>query len=93
LGDQWNNSDRLFTTWNGLPIFPDTLTGWFRDFTRKHNFPPVTFHSLHHPYGMLTLKWHGLIFHQFVRSRMLIFIVIFFDMLYTWADIIYIGGG
>ena len=55
LGDQWNSTDRLFTTWNGLPIFPDTLTGWFRDFTRKHDFPPVTFHSLRHTHATLLI--------------------------------------
>ena len=25
-GDLWNNSNRLFVTWNGSPMHPDTVT-------------------------------------------------------------------
>lgn len=49
LGDQWQETDRLFTMWNGTPIHPDTLTSWFEDFI-KHNpaLPNVHVHSLRH---------------------------------------------
>ena len=56
LGDQWNDTDRLFTQWNGLPIYPDTVTDWFAKFIKKHDFPHVTLHSLRHPYVKLKLK-------------------------------------
>ena len=29
VGDQWQNSRRIFTTWTGAPINPDTVSGWF----------------------------------------------------------------
>ena len=54
-GDQWNETDRLFTQWNGLPIHPDTVTDWFRKFILKNNFPYVTLHSLRHTNATLML--------------------------------------
>ena len=48
MGDRWHNSDRLFTTYEGNPIHPDTITGWFHDFIEKNNLPKVTIHSLRH---------------------------------------------
>ena len=50
LGDQWQDSDRLFTTWNGAPIRPDVITAWFHKFVTKNGLPPVHIHSLRHPY-------------------------------------------
>lgn len=40
LGDQWHECGRLFTTWNGQPIHPDTLSGWFHDFIQRNDLPP-----------------------------------------------------
>jgi integrase len=48
LGDQWFHSDRLFTTFDGHPIHPDSITGWFTDFVKRHGLPKVTVHSLRH---------------------------------------------
>lgn len=48
LGDEWIDTDRLFTQWNGKPIFPDTISGWFSDFVKKNKLPKVTLHSLRH---------------------------------------------
>jgi His/Glu/Gln/Arg/opine family amino acid ABC transporter permease subunit len=28
-GDQWEDHDRLYTSWNGRPAHPDTLPAWF----------------------------------------------------------------
>lgn len=55
LGDQWNDTDRLFTQWNGLPIYPDTITDWFAKFIKKHDFPHVTLHSLRHTNASLMI--------------------------------------
>lgn len=55
LGDQWNDTDRLFTQWNGLPIYPDTVTDWFAKFIKKHDFPHVTLHSLRHTNASLMI--------------------------------------
>lgn len=48
LGNIWKPSDRLFTTWDGEPMNPDTITDWFAKFIKKHNLPYVTFHGLRH---------------------------------------------
>lgn len=48
IGDAWYESDRLFTTFEGHPIHPDSITGWFTDFVKRHGLPKVTVHSLRH---------------------------------------------
>ena len=55
LGDQWVNTGRLFTTWNGNPIHPDTITGWFRKFIVKNNLPEISVHSLRHTNATLLI--------------------------------------
>ena len=55
LGDRWHDCDRIFTTWEGKPIFPDTPTRWFRDFVKKHDLPPITLHSLRHTSATLLI--------------------------------------
>jgi integrase len=47
-GDQWVKSDRIFTQWNGGPIHPDSITGWFKDFIQKTDLPQISIHSLRH---------------------------------------------
>jgi integrase len=48
MGDKWVVSDRIFTQYDGKPIHPDTITGWFRDFIAKTDLPQITIHSLRH---------------------------------------------
>ena len=55
LGDKWVDTDRLFCQWNGTPIHPDTITGWFRDFIKRNNLPKVTIHSLRHTNATLLI--------------------------------------
>lgn len=55
LGDKWENTGYIFTTWNGKPIHPDTLSGWFRDFVRKNNLPDICLHSLRHTNASLLI--------------------------------------
>lgn len=54
-GDLWIDSDRLFTKWNGAPIFPGTISGWFRKFREKYDLPPLTFHQLRHTNASLMI--------------------------------------
>ena len=55
-GDRWADRDgRVFTNLFGAPLHPDTLTSWFKSFTRKHKFPDVHFHSLRHTYASLMI--------------------------------------
>ncbi len=48
LGDQWHNTDSLFTQWNGLPMGPDTARHWLEKFCTAHNLPIVNIHSFRH---------------------------------------------
>lgn len=47
-GDCWQETDRLFTQWNGRPIHPDTISDWFPKFLKRCDLPKVTLHSLRH---------------------------------------------
>lgn len=55
LGDQWHECGRLFTTWDGQPIHPDTLSGWFHDFIQRNDLPPITLHGLRHTNATLLI--------------------------------------
>ena len=55
LGDLWTESDRLFTQWDGKPIHPDSITGWFRAFIRRSGLPDITLHSLRHTNATLLI--------------------------------------
>jgi len=55
LGDQWQRSNRLFTTWNGKPIHPDSVTSWFHDFIKRNDLPEVSIHSLRHTNATLQI--------------------------------------
>lgn len=56
LGDKWHDHDRLFTTWDGHPMNPSTLTHWFTDFARRISMPEgITLHSLRHTNASLMI--------------------------------------
>ena len=55
LGDLWIDSGKIFTQWNGKPIHPDTLSGWFKKFLTKNNLPAITLHSLRHTNATLLI--------------------------------------
>lgn len=48
LGDQWNSTDRLFTTRNGLPMDGSTPYSWFKKFCKRNNMRFVNLHSFRH---------------------------------------------
>lgn len=55
LGDKWEDSQKVFTQWNGKPIHPDTVTSWFHDFIKRNNLPEITLHSLRHTNATLMI--------------------------------------
>lgn len=57
LGDAWLNKDeRVFTTEEGAPMFPDSVTQWFHKFIKRNNLPDVHVHSLRHTYASLQIS-------------------------------------
>ncbi len=55
LGDKWTDTNKIFTQLNGKPIHPDTITGWFGTFLKRHNLPPIHIHSLRHTNATLLI--------------------------------------
>jgi len=56
LGDAWKNfDDRVFTSDEGAPLFPDSVTKWFTAFVKRTGLPKVTVHSLRHTYASLMI--------------------------------------
>lgn len=55
IGDKWNDTGFIFTTWDGKPIHPDTISGWFHDFIGKYSLPDVCIHSLRHTNATLLI--------------------------------------
>jgi integrase len=55
IGDQWQSTNRLFTSWNGAPMHPDVLSGWFEDFIKRTNLPQIHLHSLRHTNATLMI--------------------------------------
>lgn len=48
LGNKWNESDRIFTTWDGRPAHPDSINTWLKKFVVHNELPPITPHSFRH---------------------------------------------
>ena len=48
MGDQWQDSGKVFTASNGAPMFPDAISSWFRKFIKRHNLPDAHIHTLRH---------------------------------------------
>lgn len=55
MGNQWKNSNKVFTTDIGAPIHPDTVTGWSHKFVEKNNLPDIHLHSLRHTNATLLI--------------------------------------
>ncbi len=57
MGDRWNDTKYLFTTDEGSPINPDTISSWFSKFMKTHSdkLPYITLHSLRHTNATLQI--------------------------------------
>ena len=55
IGDKWQDHDRLFTKWNGLPMNPQTPYGWFMEFCEKHDFRFCNIHSMRHSHASILI--------------------------------------
>ena len=48
LGDQWQDHDRVFTQWNGVPMSPHSPLKWLIRFCEKNGLKRINIHSLRH---------------------------------------------
>lgn len=55
LGDRWDNSGKVFTKWDGKPVYPGTITKWFSDFVARNDLPKIHLHSLRHTNATLLI--------------------------------------
>ena len=55
LGDRWVESNKVFTQWDGRPIYPGSITQWFRKFIKRYDLPPITLHGLRHTNATLLI--------------------------------------
>ncbi len=55
MGDLWQGTQKVFTTQNGKPIHPDSITGWFKSFIKRNDLPDIHLHSLRHTNATLLI--------------------------------------
>ena len=48
VGDNWHDSDLLFTTWNGEPMRPNRLYAWLKKFCEREKLPFKSLYSFRH---------------------------------------------
>ncbi|MDI6709475.1 MAG: site-specific integrase [Bacillota bacterium] len=56
LGDMWQASDRVFTSWAGRPMHPDVASAWFAKFLKRYGLHPLPFHGLRHTCATLLIN-------------------------------------
>lgn len=54
-GDRWIHSGYVFTQDNGDYINPDSITGWLKDFSTRHNLPHINPHVFRHTVASVLL--------------------------------------
>ena len=55
LGSKWNETDRLFTKWDGRPMNLQTPYGWLKEFCEEHSFPFYGIHQFRHLHTSLLI--------------------------------------
>ena len=48
LGDRWQNTGYVFAQETGLPMHPDSINGWLKGFSERHNLPHINPHAFRH---------------------------------------------
>lgn len=56
LGNLWHENGKVFTTFDGNPMFPDTISTWFPKFLKRNNLPHLSFHGLRHTSATLLIS-------------------------------------
>ncbi len=55
LGSLWQDSDRIFTAWDGGMLNPEALSKWFHKFIVRKGLPDVSIHGLRHTNATLLI--------------------------------------
>ena len=54
-GDRWIHTGYVFTQDNGDHMYPDSITAWLYDFSRRHNLPHINPHAFRHTVASVLL--------------------------------------
>lgn len=54
-GDRWIHTGYVFTQDNGDHMNPDSITGWLKDFSTRHNLPHINPHAFRHTVASVLL--------------------------------------
>lgn len=54
-GDRWIDTGYVFTQDSGDHMNPDSVTGWLRDFSKRHNLPHINPHAFRHTVASVLL--------------------------------------
>ena len=54
-GDRWLHTGYVFTQDNGDHMNPDSITGWLKDFSARHNLPHINPHAFRHTVASVLL--------------------------------------
>ena len=55
MGNLWNDTDFVFTQKNGKVMHPDSVTDWYRKFSKRNGLPPVYPHKFRHTQASLLI--------------------------------------
>lgn len=58
LGDRYTDRDYVFSSDDGTPFRPDTLSTWFHKFASENGFDNITLHGLRHTNATLQIANH-----------------------------------
>lgn len=56
VGDKWQETDRLFTTWDGRPMHNNTPYTWLERQCRNMNFPFYGLHTFRHLFASIEIE-------------------------------------
>jgi len=56
VGDQWQDTGYVFTRDNGLPMHPDSINGWLKNFSCRHGLPHINPHRFRHSMSSILIN-------------------------------------
>lgn len=56
MGDKWQETDRLFTTWDGRPMHNNTPYTWLKRECERRNFPFYGLHTFRHLFASIEIE-------------------------------------
>lgn len=55
-GDRWENTNFLFVQETGKPMYPDSVTDWLGNFSKRHGLPHINPHAFRHTFASILIS-------------------------------------